>query len=120
MIGTLAPHNHSYWNLYFEFAQLVEMLCGLEFNNIDFMLLQDKIDVFFLKFMDNFPNVSMKPKGYFLQHNPAMFRKFGPLTKSLRFESKNGYFISTFQSNKKKYLFKYGKKTSNANVFVLQ
>ena len=36
MIATLVPHNHSTWNLYIEFAQLVKMLYGLEFNNIDF------------------------------------------------------------------------------------
>ena len=99
-IGTLVPHNHSSWNIYIEFAQLVEMLCGLEFNNIDLMLLQDKTDNFSSKFMDNFPDVSMKPKGHFLQHYPAMIRTFGTLIKTLRFESKNGYFKSTFQSNK--------------------
>ena len=76
------------------------MLCGTEFTNIDLLLLQDKIDTFFPKYMDVFPNLIMKPKGHFLQHYPAMIRKFGPLIKTLRFESKNGYFKSTFQSNK--------------------
>ena len=50
--------------------------------------------------MDVFPNVIMKPKGHFLQHYPATIRKFALLIKTLRFESKNGYFKSTFQSNK--------------------
>ena len=42
----------------------------------------------------------MKPKGHFLQHYPAMIRTFGPVVKTLWFESKNTYFKSTFQSNK--------------------
>ena len=100
MIRTLVPHNHSSWNLYIKFAQLVETLCDLEFNHIDLMLLQDKIDIFFPKFLDNFPDVSMKPKGHFTLYYPAIIRKFGPLIKTLRFESKIGYFKSTFQSNK--------------------
>ena len=55
--------------------------------------------------MDNLPDVSMKSKGHFLQHYPAMIRKFGPLIKTLMFESKNGYFKLTFQSNKKRKKF---------------
>ena len=50
--------------------------------------------------MDVFPNVIMKPKGHFLQHYPAMIRTFGPVVKTLWFESKTTYFKSTFQSNK--------------------
>ena len=55
--------------------------------------------------MDFFPNVIMKPKGHFLQYYPAMIRKFGSLIKTFRFESKNGYFKSTFQSKKNKRMF---------------
>ena len=67
MIGTLVPHNHSSCNPFIplEFAQLVKMLCGLKFNNVDLMLSQDKIDILFPKFMDNFPDVSMKPRDIF-------------------------------------------------------
>ena len=62
--------------------------------------------------MDFFPNVITKPKGHFLQHYPAVIRMFGPLIKTLRFESKNGYFKSTFQSNK-------NRKVSNAHAHTL-
>ena len=71
--------------------------------------------------MDNLPDVSMKPKEHFIQHYPAMIRKFVPLIKTLRFESKNGYFKSTFQSNKnRKNIYLSMKKTSNANAFAIQ
>ena len=99
-IGTTVVHNRSSWNLYTEFAQLVEMLCGLEFNNNDLMLLQHKFDLFFPKFMGNFPDVSMKPKGLLFQHYRAIIRTFALLIKTLRFEFKNRYFKWTFQSNK--------------------
>ena len=99
----------------------MEILCRLEFNKINLTLLQEKIDIFFRKFMDNLPDVSMKPKGHFIQHYPAMIRKFVPLIKTLRFESKNGYFKSTFQSNKNtKNIYLSMKKTSNANAFAIQ
>ena len=45
-----------------------------------------------------------------------MIRKFGPLIKTRRFESKNGYFKSTFQSSKTGRMLHYLRKTSNAHV----
>ena len=100
MIGSLIPLGNNVWSVYIEFVQIVEILCSNEFTNIDLLLLQNNIGTFFPKYMDVFPKVIMKPKGHFLQHYPAMIRKFGPLIKTLTFESKNGYFKSTFQSNK--------------------
>ena len=100
MISSLVPLGNNVWSVYIEFVQIVEILCGTKFTNIDLFLLQKKIDTFFPKYMDFFPNIITKPKGHFLQHYPGMIRMFGPLIKTLRFESKNGYFKSTFQSNK--------------------
>ena len=105
MIDSLIPLGNNVWSIYIEFVQIVEILCGTELTSIALLLLQDKIDTFFPKYMDFFPNVIMKPKGQFLQHYPAMIKTFGPLIKTFRFESKNGYFKSTFQSKKSKRMF---------------
>ena len=105
MIGSLIPLGNNVWSVYIEFVQIVEILCSNEFTNIDLLLLQNNIGTFFPKYMDVFPKVIMKPKGHLLQHYPAMIRKFGPLIKTLTFESKNGYFKSTFQSKKSKRMF---------------
>ena len=67
------------------------MLCPDEFSNSDLLLLQDEIDTFFQNYADVFQNVCIKPQGHYLQHYRAMIR---------RFESKNGYFKSTFQASK--------------------
>ena len=104
-IGTTVVHNRSSWNLYTEFAQLVEMLCGLEFNNNDLMLLQHKFDLFFPKFMGNFPYVSMKPKGLLFQHYRAIIRKFALLIKTLRFEFKIGILNERFSPTKIEKIF---------------
>ena len=79
-----------------EFVQIVEIFCCNEFTNIDLLLLQGKINTFFPKYIDFFPNVIMKSNSHFFRQYPAMIRKFGPLIKTRRFESKNGYFKSTF------------------------
>ena len=86
MIGSLILLGNNVWSVYIEFVLIMEILWGNEFTNIDLLLLQDKVDTFYPKYMDVFPNVIMKPKGHFLQHYPAMIRKFGPLIKTLRFE----------------------------------
>ena len=96
----IIPLGNNVWLFYIQFLQIVEILCGTGFTNIDLLLLQDKINTFFPKYMGVFPNIIMKPNGHFLQHYPVMIRKFGPLIKTLRFESNNGYFKSAFQSNK--------------------
>ena len=77
MIGSLIPLGNNVWSVCIEFVQIVEILCGTEFTNVDLLLLQNKIDTFFTKCMDVFPNVIMKPKSHFLQHYHAMIRKFG-------------------------------------------
>ena len=105
MIDSLIPLGNNVRSVYIEFVLIIEMLCGTEFTNIDLLLLQGKIDTFFPKYMDFFPNVIIKPKGHFLQHYSAMIRNFGPLIKIFRFESKNGYFKSTFPSKKNKRMF---------------
>ena len=55
---------------------------------IQMLLLQDEMNTFFQNYAV-FPNISMKPKGRYFKHYPAMIQIFGPLVKTSRFESKN-------------------------------
>ena len=100
MVGHLIPRGNTVWGIYIKLLQIVEMLCTDESSNSDLLLLQNEINTFFQNYVDVFQNVSIKPQGHYLQHYPAMIRKSGPLVKTLRFESKNGYFKSTFQASK--------------------
>ena len=100
MVGHLIPRGNTVWGIYIKLLQIVEMLCADESSNPDLLLLQDEIDTFFQNYVDIFQNVSIKPKGHYLQHYQAMIRKSDPLVKTLRFESKIGYFKSTFQASK--------------------
>ena len=47
MISSLVPLSNNVWSVYIEFVQIVEILCGTKFTNIDLFLLQNKIDTFF-------------------------------------------------------------------------
>ena len=91
MVGHLIPRGNTVWGIYIKLLQIVEMLCADESSNSDLLLLQDEIDTFFQNYADVFQNVCIKSQGHYLQHYPAMIR---------RFESKNGYFKSTFQASK--------------------
>ena len=90
MMGHLIPRGNTVWGTCIKLLQVVEILCPDEFSNSDLLLLQDEIDTFFQNYADVFQNVCVKPQGHCLQHYPAMIR---------RFESKNGYFKSTFQAS---------------------
>ena len=79
IIDDWIPRGNLIWNIYVKFSQIFEMLWQIEFTNLDLLLLQEEIDIFFPKFGNAFPDVSMKPKGYYLQHYPPIILKFGPL-----------------------------------------
>ena len=50
--------------------------------------------------MSKFPDTIIKPKAHFIQHYPQMISRFGPLIKTLRFESKHSFFKSALALNK--------------------
>ena len=62
--------------------------------------MESEIKRFFSEFIDLFPEVDMKPKAHFLIDYPTIIRRFGPLVKTLRFESKHSYFKSFLSGNK--------------------
>ena len=90
-----------------------------EFSNLDLLLLQDEIDTFLQNYVDVLQNVSIEPKGHYLQHYPATIRKFGPLVKTLRLESKNWYFKSTFQASKNRKNVCFGMATRHKMLIYL-
>ena len=92
MVSDLIPVGDLYWGLYILFVDMVERLCALSFAESDLIRLEE-ITVKFLKmYSDLFPDENLKPKAHFLTHYSMNIRKFGPLLKTLRFESKHSYF----------------------------
>ena len=56
---------------------------------------------FFLKqYTHLYPDSGLKPKAHYFTHYSNDTRKFGPLIKTLRFESKHGYFKKSIANSK--------------------
>ena len=94
------PVGNEVWACLIHFAQLVERLCANSFTHSDLVILESEIKSFFAEFIDLFPHVNMKPKAQFLIHYLTMIGVFGPLVKTLRFQSKHSYFKSSLSGNK--------------------
>ena len=111
MLGEYVEIDNEFWNFLVLFCQLTERLCALEFSNSDLVYLDESLHSFFSKYMSKFPDVIIKPKAHFIQHYPQMISRFGPLVKTLRFESKHSFFKSALASNKnRKNISVYGQK----------
>ena len=89
-----------YWDFFINFVQLVEKLCSLSFASTELNLLAQRIHLFFSKYVQLFHYVKPKPKAHFIFHYPHMIDQFGPLVKTLRLETKNGYFKDLYSNNK--------------------
>ena len=53
-------------------------------------------------YCDQFPDSELKPKAHFITHYPMNIKQFGPLLKTLRFESKHGYFKNCIATSRNK------------------
>ena len=63
-------------------------------------MLDSQLNDFIKSYFEVFEDAKLKPKSHYLQHYPQMIKVFGPLVKTLRFESKHRYFKSTFSGSK--------------------
>ena len=100
ILGEYVEIDNEYWNLLVLFCQLTDRLCVLEFSNSGLVYLDQFLLSIFSKYMLIFPDVIIKPKAHFIQHYPQIISRFGPLVKTLRFESKHSFFKSALASNK--------------------
>ena len=62
--------------------------------------LDSQLHDFIKSYFEVFEDAKLKPKSDYLEHYPQMIKAFGPLVKTLRFESKHAYFKSTFSGSK--------------------
>ena len=95
MFGKFVESGNLHWDVVTLFAALVEKLCATMFSESEITVLENIIENFFKKLLDVFPDTVLKPKAHFISHYPMLIRKFGPVVKTLRFESKHHYFKSS-------------------------
>ena len=81
MIGEKVDENDEVWKCYIKFVILVERLSASSFSDSDLIVLDLLTDEFFLSYLENFPDVNLKPKAHFLRHYSD---HFGPLIKTLK------------------------------------
>ena len=89
-IGGFIPEGNTTWDLYLKFLVIMERLTANSFSLADIGYLAFLLEAFFSDFLEAYPDSNLKPKGHFLLHYPLQIKKYGPLVKTLRFESKNG------------------------------
>ena len=99
-IAEYIPGNNNVWENYILFLDILNRLCASKFCDSDLIILHQLINDFFVEYLKLYPDQDLKPKAHFIKHYPAMIRKFGPLFKTLRFESKNGQ-MKLFTANNK-------------------
>ena len=112
IIGHLVPFGDVVWDMYSSFLDCVDRLSAQSYTNEDLIILDECITQFFTVYCDVFPDQTLRPKAHFLTHYPELIKQYGPLTKTLRFEAKNGYFksVSTNTKNHKNMCYSMAKR----------
>ena len=100
MFGGYIDEMDEHWKLCLSFIILVEKLCAHAFNAESLRNLDQTIRRFIYLYSELYPEVNVKPKLHFLTHYPLNIKKFGPLAKTLRFESKHSYFKNCITKSK--------------------
>lgn len=100
IFGNLFETNDDMWELFIMFHKIIQRLCALQYREEDLVVLDEMIKSFLKSYCIIFPENNLKPKAHFLLHYPMNIRKFGPLIKTLRFESKHSYFKNSISSSR--------------------
>jgi len=91
MIGDKIPLGDLAWNVLMELKDIVDLVFSPQFTDETIDFLQFKIVSHRQQLKHAFPHFKPTPKLHFLDHYPALIRKFGPLVDvcTLRFEAKH-------------------------------
>ena len=102
LFGDQINHDNALWKCLIMFLGVVERLCAPSFTEDELCVLESETKNFFKEYLQLFPDSELKPKAHFITHYAMNIRRFGPLIKTLRFESKNGYFKSCMATSRNK------------------
>lgn len=91
LIGHNIPEGEQTWSVVLELKDIVELLSSPSFTTETLTYLQAKISDHRQLLLEAFPDAKLRPKHHYLEHYPALIKKFGPLIEfwTMRFEAKH-------------------------------
>lgn len=94
IIGPLVPEDDKAWQILMALKDVVELLVAPTHTEESIAYLECKISEHRKRYQELFPHMQLLPKHHYLEHYPALIRKFGPLVSlwTMRFEAKHSYF----------------------------
>ncbi|XP_057311529.1 uncharacterized protein LOC130649291 [Hydractinia symbiolongicarpus] len=100
MIGAGVDEDYEMCKLLIDFTDIVKRLCAPKFTEDHLKILEHLITNFLKNYCCLFPEIALKPTAHFITHYPANIWEFGPLIKTLRFESKHSYFKNSITNTR--------------------
>nr|XP_020445017.1 uncharacterized protein LOC109953925 [Monopterus albus] len=93
-IGHLVPEDEMAWQILMDLKDIVELLVSPTHTEDSIAYLECKISEHRKRYQELFPTLQLLPKHHYLEHYPALIRKFGPLIGhwTMRFEAKHSFF----------------------------
>lgn len=94
IIGHLVPEDEKAWQVLMDLKDIVELLVAPTHTDESIAYLDCKISEHRKRYQELFPQVQLLPKHHYMEHYPALIRKFGPLVSlwTMRFEAKHSFF----------------------------
>lgn len=94
MIGDRIPEDDSAWQVLMTLKDIVELVMAPVHTNESIGYLESKISEHRYRYLNVFPNQTVKPKHHFLEHYPSLTTAFGPLVAlwTMCFEAKHRFF----------------------------
>ncbi|XP_037401910.1 uncharacterized protein LOC119265406 isoform X2 [Pygocentrus nattereri] len=94
MIGDRVPEDDAVWQLLMALKDVVELVMAPVHTDETLGYMESKISEHRYRFLDVFPQETLKPKHHFLEHYPELTTSFGPLVAlwTMRFEAKHRFF----------------------------
>lgn len=94
MIGHLIPEGNPKWEMILALCDVVDTVTAPCISRGEALHLSDSVQKFHTHLANEFPDVTVKPKGHYILHYPHQILEFGPLIAywTLRFEGKHSFF----------------------------
>jgi hypothetical protein len=96
IIGDCIPNENIFWELLMQLKDIVQLAFAPIFTESSIVYFDTVIKSHRLLLREAFPKLKFKPKHHFVEHYPALVKRYGPLVyfSTMRFEGKHAYFKS--------------------------